>query len=77
MRRKSGEQDKPPDAQWREQKCGDQDRIRRPKNRNRMRLEREGKTDLSADIIPSEHPQPDGQQTQVKRRTETVNVPCF
>jgi hypothetical protein len=75
MRRKSGEQDEPPDARWRQQKRCDQDRIWRPKDRNRMRLEGERKTNLGTKIISNEHAQPDHGQVPVKRRTETVYVP--
>src|SRR6266403_3783850 len=51
MRRKRGQQDEPPDARWRQQKCCDQNRIRRPKDRDRMGLKRERESDFRAEII--------------------------
>jgi hypothetical protein len=75
MRGKRGQQDEPPDARWRQQKRCHQDRIRRPKDRNRIRLEGERKTDFGAKIISSEHAQPDHRQAPLKRRIETVHVP--
>ena len=77
MRRKRGQQHKPPDAWWRQQKRRNQDRIRRPKNGNRMRLKRERKPDFATDVISSEYPQPDEQQPPVENRTESVPVPRY
>ena len=75
MRGKRGQQHEPPAARRRQQKRCDQDRIRRPKNRDRMRLKRECETDFAPKIISSEHPQPDHQQMPVKNGAKTVRVP--
>jgi len=75
MRGKRGPQDEPPHAWRRQQKRCHQDRIRRPKNRNRIRLEGERKTDFGTKIISNKHAQPDQQQTPLRRRAQTVYVP--
>jgi len=74
MRRKRGQENEPPDARWRQQKRCHQDRIRRPKDRNRIRLESERKTNFGSKIISNEHAQPDHRQSPLKRRIETVYV---
>src|SRR4029453_3194050 len=56
MRRKRGQKNEPPDARWRQQKCCDQDGIWRPKDRDRMRVKRERKSDSRAQIITDKDP---------------------
>ena len=75
MRRKRRQQDEPPDARWRQQKRCNQDRIRRPKDRNRIWVEGQRKTNFGTKIISNEHAQPDHRHAPTKRRTETVYIP--
>src|SRR4029077_12127724 len=72
MRGKRGPQDEPPHTWRRQQKRCHQDRIRRPKNRNRIRLEGERKTNFGAKIISHEHAQPDHRQAPLKGRNVYV-----
>jgi hypothetical protein len=55
MRGKCGQQDEAPNAGRRQQKRCDQDRIRRPKDRNRMWPKRERETNARSKIIPGEN----------------------
>src|SRR5215472_3891127 len=75
MRWKRSQEDEPPEAWWHQQKRCGEDRIWRPKDRQRIRRESKRKTDFGAKVISSEHPQPDRQHAPVKRRSETVYVP--
>jgi hypothetical protein len=61
VRRKRSHQHEPPEAGWRQQKRRNKDRIRRPKNGNRMRLKGKRKTDFATNVISSKYPQPDQQ----------------
>jgi hypothetical protein len=52
---KSGQQHNPPLTHWHKQERRQEDRIRRPKNRNSMRLEGKGKSELRADVVAGEN----------------------
>src|SRR6476620_8138212 len=57
MRRESGDEDQPPNTRGCKQKRSQQNRVRGPEDRNRVRLEGQRKSDPCAEVVASKNEQ--------------------
>src|SRR5207237_10712151 len=75
MGRKCGKQDYPPNTHRRQEKCRQQERIRRPKNRNRMGSKSQRESNFCSQIISNKHAQRDAADAPIKKLSVTSLCP--